>query len=172
MAAYSWQGPADCSWRCGVVEGPDYVYIGVEVSDERAVYKRALAWDQDGLEVRLDARPDPVRSADGGAEADLVVIGISPGADPQDQVLFQAGTLAQQGVGAVSRPTTAGHSYEMAIPLSYLEERQGKNWERFRLRIAVGDYDEIAGPLAQLWWQPDWRDDTNFAGSGTFTRAR
>ena len=37
-------------------------------------------------------------------------------------------------------------------------------------RIAVDDFDETTGPLAQLWWQPDWRDEAHFPGSGTFRR--
>lgn len=171
-AADSWQGPADCSWRFGVVEGPEYLYIGVEVTDERAVYKRAAAWSQDGLEVRLDARPDPARSAGRGADADLVVIAISPAVEGEEHLLHQPEILQAQGVLVASRPTPRGHDYEMAIPLSYLEDRQGRDWRRFRLNIAVDDFDEVAGPLAQLWWQPDWRDDTNFAGSGTFVRRR
>ena len=170
VAADSWQGPADCSWRFGVVEGPEYLYIGVEVTDERAVYKSAVAWSQDGIEVRLDARPDPVRSAGRGDEENLVFIAISPAPKGQDQLLYQPETLEQQGVLAISRPTEKGHNYEMAIPLSYFEERQGADWQRFRLNIAVDDFDEVTGPLAQLWWQPDWRDNTNFAGSGTFER--
>ncbi|MFH1570499.1 MAG: sugar-binding protein, partial [Gemmatimonadota bacterium] len=173
VAPDSWTGPADCSWRFGVEEGPEYLYIGVEVTDERQVYKGQAPWQQDGIEVRLDARPDPERSANrGDDDAVHVFIGLSPGRTPEAAATYMPEVLDSLGVLAASRPTAKGCNYEMAIPLRYFVERQGKGWDRFRLNIAVDDFDEETGPLAQVWWQPDWRDNTNFAGSGTFQRQR
>jgi hypothetical protein len=56
------------------------------------------------------------------------------------------------------------------VPLTYLEKLQGADWQRIRLNIAVDDFDAEDNRLAQVWWQPDWRDVTNFSGSGTFQR--
>ena len=78
--------------------------------------------------------------------------------------------LEREGVLAVGVPTPTGHAYEVSVPLSYIEAQQGKDWDRIRINIAVDDFDETTGPLAQLWWQPDWRDEANFPGSGTFRR--
>jgi hypothetical protein len=58
----------------------------------------------------------------------------------------------------------------VAIPIERVAAFQGPEWDRLRVNIAVDDYDDLQGTLAQLWWQPDWRDDTNFPGSGTFRR--
>ena len=55
----AWTGASDCAWRFGVTLGEDYLYIGVEVTDDIPVYRGGMAWEQDGIEVRLDARPDP-----------------------------------------------------------------------------------------------------------------
>ena len=43
----SWLGPEDCSFRFAVELGEKFLYIAVEVTDERPVYKQAVAWQQE-----------------------------------------------------------------------------------------------------------------------------
>jgi hypothetical protein len=66
--------------------------------------------------------------------------------------------------------TPTGHAAEIAIPMSYLDSRQGGAWKRFRMNVTVDDYDAVVGPLKALLWRPDWRYGDTFAGSGTFER--
>ena len=172
--ADSWTGPEDCSWRFGVEYDDDNLYVAVEVTDDRRIYLGANAWSQDGLELRVDGRSDPERSRSRGqyglASENRVLVAISPGERLEEMFLVAAEELDSLGVQAVGIPTPAGHAYEVSIPLGYIEHRQGQDWRRVRINIAVDDFDEETGPLAQLWWQPDWRDAKNFAGSGTFER--
>ncbi len=171
--ADSWTGPDDCSWRFGVEYDDENLYVAVEVTDERRIYLGANAWSQDGLELRVDGRSDPERSRGRDASRSVeerVFVAISPGERLEEMVLVAPEELDSLGVQAVGIPTPAGHAYEVSIPLAYIEHRQGRDWRRLRLNIAVDDFDEETGPLAQLWWQPDWRDATNFPGSGTFER--
>ncbi|MBT3345961.1 MAG: hypothetical protein HN712_15050 [Gemmatimonadetes bacterium] len=170
VAPESWVGPADCSWRFAVQMDDNNLYIAVEVTDEQQIYLQKNAWSQDGLELRLDARPDPARSQGRDEGGTALAIAISPDHVPDNMILLAREALEQQGVRAVGVPTESGHAYEVSIPLSYIEEKQGVGWDRIRFNMAVDDYDDDSGPLAQLWWQPDWRDDTNFSGSGTFRR--
>ena len=115
--------------------------------------------------------PERSRGRDSSSSVEeRVFVAISPGEQLQEMVLVAPEELDSLGVQAVGIPTPAGHAYEVSIPLGYIEHRQGKDWRRLRLNIAVDDFDEETGPLAQLWWQPDWRDATNFPGSGTFER--
>lgn len=127
-----------------------------------------------GVEVRVDGRPDPERSASRGEDDESmkaqVFVGLGPGPSPGQLVIYAQDRLQELGVRAICKPTAKGHNTEIAIPLSYFAERQGEDWQAFRLNIAVDDFDEPAGPLAQLWWQPDWRDLDNFAASGTFKK--
>ena len=171
--AASWTGPEDCSWRFGVEYDDDNLYVAVEVTDDRRIYLGGNAWSQDGLELRVDGRSDPERSRGRDASRSVeerVFVAISPGERLEEMFLVAPAELDSLGVQAVGIPTPSGHAYEVSIPLGYIEHRQGKDWRRVRINIAVDDYDEKTGPLAQLWWQPDWRDATNFAGSGTFER--
>ena len=99
-----------------------------------------------------------------------LLVGISPDNVRQNMGLHEPDMLEREGVLAVGVPTPMGHAYEVSVSLSYIEAQQGKDWDRIRINIAVDDFDETTGPLAQLWWQPDWRDEANFPGSGTFRR--
>ena len=168
--ASSWLNAGDCSWRFSLEMDDTHLYVAVDVTDERQVYKQSSAWTQDGLEFRIDGRSDPARSQNRD-ESSILMVGISPDRDPDKMGLYQPEVLGQEGVQAMGVPTPTGHAYEISIPLNYIEERQGKDWDKIRINIAVDDYDEETGPLAQLWWQPDWRDQNSFAGSGTFRRA-
>lgn len=173
VTAEAWEGPADCSWRFGVVLGAEYLYIGVEVKDDIPIYRGGMAWEQDGIEVRLDVRPDPQRAQHRGSGENYyhLLFALGPAVEPGDMTIWNPEFLNELGARATCRITAGGHNTELAIPLSYLEQQQGVDWQQVRLNIAIDDFDAEEGPLAQLWWQPDWRDEENLPGSGTFRRA-
>ena len=100
---------------------------------------------------------------------DILVVSMAAGATP-DQMVLHASDAMPAGVKAVCVKTDTGYAAEIAVPASYLDEKQGAPWKAFRLNIALDDYDQVAGPLRALWWRPDWRSAENFAGSGTFHR--
>jgi hypothetical protein len=162
----------DSDYRFAVEHDDQFVYVAVKASDDRAVLNPLKEpWSQDGIEVRFDARPDPLRSQGRGRGEfrDILVISMSPGETPDKMVHYGKQQLPP-GVRAVCVKTDTGHATEIAIPLSYLNERQGGAWEAFRLNVAVNDFDEVAGPLKASWWRPDWRSPSTYAGSGTFRR--
>jgi hypothetical protein len=59
---------------------------------------------------------------------------------------------------------------EISVPLAVLDRMQGQPWDGFRLTIAVDDFDDPQGPLAQVWWRPRWGSSQDFAGSGMFSK--
>ena len=71
---------------------------------------------------------------------------------------------------AASVIVPGGHIAEIALPTAYIEQRQGKPWQAFRLSIAVCDIDGEEDRGSQIWWKPFWRSDKNVIGSGTFVR--
>jgi len=145
----------------------------VQVEDERSVLDAAKhPWGQDGIEVRLDARPDPLRSngTGQGEQTDIIFVGMSPGEKGGEMVYYQREAVEKQGVEASCAKTENGFFAEIAVPRAYMDEKQGSAWEKFRLNIAVDDIDEQNGTLAQLWWRPDWRKGKNYPGSGTFVK--
>jgi hypothetical protein len=64
---------------------------------------------------------------------------------------------------------SGGYAAEIAVPVAYLDQKQGQPWSAIRLNLAVDDADGPAEP-AQLWLQPDWRSQENIPGSGTILR--
>lgn len=173
IAPDSWTGAEDLSFRFGVGYDDENLYIGVEVTDDRRVLRPGyMPWEQDGIEIRLDARPESVRSDNRGQGeiSEYLLIAVSPGAEPDQMAWFERDHVDENEVRVVSLTTPTGHNTEIAVPLAYLTESQGRPWEAFRLSVAVDDYDDEAGPLAQVWWRPRWGTAPDYPGSGTFVK--
>ena len=167
-----WGGPSDCSYQFAIEHDDEYLYVAVKTIDDRAILNPLKEpWSQDGVEIRLDARPEPDRSQGRGRGEmkDILVVSMSPGETPDQMVLYSADQLPA-GVKAVCVKTPTGHAAEVAVPASYLDQKQGGPWKALRLNIAVDDFDKPAGPLRALWWRPDWRSGATYSGSGTFQR--
>lgn len=170
--AQAWTGPADCSYRFGVSFDLTNLYVAVQVTDDVLVNDRGdEPWQQDGVEVRLDARPDPQRSLGQGntdfKETLLVALVPVNAKDKQRGVRL---TELPQGSQVACIKTKDGYTAEIAIPLSYLKKLQGDDWDMFRLDVAVNDLDDGETEGAQLHWVPDWRTPENYPASGTFQR--
>jgi hypothetical protein len=165
--------PKDLSYQFAVEHDDRFVYIAVKTTDDVSVLNsKKEPWSQDGIEVRFDARPEPLRSQGRGhgESKDILVVSMSPAGTPgEEMVLYDAKELPP-GVKAVCVKTPTGMQEEIAIPISYLNERQGGAWTGFRLNVTIDDFDQVAGPLKAHWWRPDWRGPETFAGSGTFER--
>lgn len=65
--------------------------------------------------------------------------------------------------------TDRGYTCEVAVPLEYIVERQGADWDKVRINVTVDDRDG-QDDLCQLWWQPHWSRAKSYPGSGTFVR--
>jgi hypothetical protein len=171
-AASTWTGPDDASFSVTTAQDAENLYIAIDVRDEKLVSDLSkMAWEQDGVEVRLDARADPQRSQErGDAEysGGFTTIVLSPGQDDRTSGLYQREKWPA-GTKAVCKATPTGYAVEIAIPSAALDAMQGQPWTAVRLNVAVDDADS-AGEPAQLWFRPDWRSDDNMPGSGTFVR--
>lgn len=174
--APGWQGAADCSYRFGCAYDDDHVYIGVETVDDRVVSVAGKdPWTQDGVEVRLDARPEPKRTFGRGQGefAEVLLLAISPtlSGESPGRLPFAADKLPP-GTRVVCVQTSTGHNTEIAIPAAYLKSAcGGQDWSAFRLNVDVNDRNDPSETyITKMWWQPDWRSLFNQRGSGTFAR--
>jgi Carbohydrate family 9 binding domain-like/Calcineurin-like phosphoesterase len=178
MNPKAWKGPEDSAFRFDVSYDADFVYVAVEVTDDESyLVEKEFPWNQDAVEIRLDARPEPERSMGVGDKEfeDLLIVSIIPG---QSVGQIYGHDKLPEGVQAISVKTATGHVTEVAVPAAYLDGKQGGPWQAFRLNVAVDDYDapdpDTGAPAGQngvqLWWRPDWRTPGNHPGSGTFIR--
>ncbi len=155
-----------------------FLYVGVAVDDSRLVIRpdRPSA-EQDGVEVWLDARADPMRSeskawADGYQDTFLLAR-LSPSVSPDAALTMPQPSYRvplPQGLLRACRRSANGYHAEFAIPVEYLNRMQGGDWREFRLNVHVTDFVSTGEPKIDLWWKPAWRTMESSAGSGTFRR--
>ena len=77
------------------------------------------------------------------------------------------------GTRRAARSTGQGYDVELAIPTSFLDERQGEPWRSFRLNVALQDFADAQSQVTH-WWRPSrfgFSDVTPVAGAGTFWKA-
>jgi len=175
LDASTWHGPSDSSFRFATAYDDEHLYIAIDVIDDDVSARPGVnPWEEDGVEVRLDARPDPWRSlCDGGGDLhDFLFLGLTPGKTVEQMGKYRWDAIPE-GVEALTLTTDKGHATEIAIPAAYLNERQKEPWRFFRLNIAVSDHDgpDSRSPgAAHIWWRADWRAAESYDGSGTFRR--
>ncbi|MBI2423475.1 MAG: DUF2961 domain-containing protein [Candidatus Hydrogenedentes bacterium] len=165
-AAAHWTGPEDSSFRFGLARDEQFVYVAVDARDEERVKAdNSMPWHQDGVEIRINAQADPMRSASKGQGefSEILLIAVPSGAAAP----FNPRALPE-GVQAVNTVHAGGHRTEVAIPVAWLDAQQGSGWSKFRLNVTLDDTDGVQ--LCQLWWRPDWRKRLSHDASGTFVK--
>lgn len=171
----AWTGFADLDYRFEAAEGPEHLYLAVDVIDDRLrVEPKAFPWDRDAVELVVDARPDPARAHNRlDPEPGWRRYGwlsISPALPGQAMVVEPRGRVPE-GVLVATQRTPAGYSVEVAVPHPVLDRQHGQRpWPAVRLNLIVRDVDEKLGEGAALGWQPDWTSAENQPASGTFVR--
>jgi predicted alpha/beta superfamily hydrolase len=170
------RGPA--GFRFGVTYDKDYLYIACRLKDDAWIARPTLGdpIDQDGLQIRIDARPDPIRALGRGQEAwrDFLSVEMAPGETAESTKLRRRngdGFTLPQGLTAAMVRTPNGYAAELAIPASALDHAQGGPWKEFRLDICQYDAHDANGAVRRICWQPDWDSAENTIGSGTFSKA-
>ncbi|MBN8216251.1 MAG: hypothetical protein J0L75_06390 [Spirochaetes bacterium] len=162
---------AACRFSFATAHDAAWLYAGVEVADDRieSVSNRD-PWAQDGIELRIDARPAPLRSTNRGAgeNAAFFFIAFSPADTPGAVWLWRGAKSLPEGVRYACRKTARGYGAEVAVPAAWMDRMAGKPWDGFRLNLAVNDRD--GARQIQCWWQPDWRAAESWEGSGSFVR--
>jgi hypothetical protein len=167
-----WTGAGDCSFRIATAYDRQFVYIAVRtVDDVVALDPARKPWDQDAVQVLLDVRPDPARSANGRRTPyrDFLPLNITAGAKPGEVVGLPPRTQMPKGTKIACSRLADGLAAEVAVPVSHLDAAQKGGWKAFRLNVGVYDRDAATDGFCLLLWQPKWRRGAA-TGTGTFTR--
>ena len=165
----TYTGPDDCRFSFGVAYDEKYIYFAARVIDDaRWAVKQGLAWDQDGIEVRIDGRPDSLRLEGKGEEwTDILPICLTPAIEKGKEGIWNIQMLPRGVVYKCVR-SDSGFTTEVGVPVSYLNKQQGA-WKNFGLNVAVDDWDDSTG-RAQIWWKPDWRSKSSYPGACSFEK--
>ena len=157
----------------GVRYTEDSLYFAARVSDDEVVVdKGVVAWQQDYLAFIIDAAPyseTVVNTGSGYYQNSIIVL-----ASPETASAPGGASFYQErydfGLPYRSVATAGGYQMEIALPLSYVRERQGNAWEHLRINVSIQDRDVDEEEAIRSSWLPDWRGEDNVVGSGMFWR--
>jgi hypothetical protein len=176
--------PKGGSFRFGVSYDDAFVYVALDVTDPTPYFDASLSERrQDAIAVTLDARPDPKRSENegffraisGGSMRQLVFAWLTPVEAQPDPIFRSMLPPLPDGARRAVRTTPHGYSAELAVPRAWMDERQGKAWQAFRLEVTQQDYDAEGVEHLTHIWRPSrfgTSESLPVAGSGTFEKTR
>ena len=172
--------PNDVSFQFDVREGPEHLYIGVNViDDDVSAHADLIPRAQDSIRFSIDPRDPVERDATmGPAEALLggdiaahISTIVSTGAHAKDELLtFVDDTNANTQISFSL--TDTGYAAELAVPLNYIASKapNGDDWQEARVSVGVYDLDSDAHAADVLYWQPFRYGSAPLAGSQVFVR--
>ena len=173
-------GPRDASFRFGVAYDDENLYFAVDVTDDSLVAGSDLIGrEQDHVQVQVDARPDPERSANegfyeamaSGSFSKLLGRTVTLEEPREDPLLELFGTGGPpEGSRQASARTERGYAVEVSIPTSALNEARGADWDALRINLAVTDFDAGEPDHTVLYWRASRFGPRAPEGSGTFER--
>ena len=118
------RGPEDGSFRFGVRQDREFLYVAVDVRDDSIVASAdEVAREQDHVSLNLDARPDPERSKNeetfvairSGAMAKMVSPLVALQETRADPIMRLFAGGVPEGVRQAVRRTETGYAVEVAI---------------------------------------------------------
>ncbi|MCB0639739.1 MAG: hypothetical protein KDC54_24110, partial [Lewinella sp.] len=149
-----------------------YIYLAAQVLDDDVrLAPGTVAWQQDFLGFVLNGEMSSRSAMNRGDEwyLESLAFNITPGGPHVPSTTYyedRPGFVGEYRCQIVA----GGYAFEGRIPISYLNEKQGGNWESARLNFMVQDWDTDEEDKPRYFWQPDWRGNENQVGSGMFWR--
>ena len=165
--------------RFGIAQNADYVFVGVEVKDDNVIaVPGRYAWQQDGIEIRIDGRSDPYRSSGIGIQdfTDHLLLALSPSESGKPVSMYLPAhafhamprSFYENELKYVCKITPTGFVTEVAVPISYFNQLQDGEFNGLRLNVIV--HNQSSETEKRVSWKPQWGSEGDFAGSGSFSR--
>ncbi|MDP4201739.1 MAG: alpha/beta hydrolase-fold protein [Bacteroidota bacterium] len=153
----------------------NFLYIAIKVFDHSVSLDSTDGFKKrDRIVLSVDAQKEPMRSLSKGLSpwSSFLQIGMAPGktADKMSLERVSFGKKLPVGLKAISIIDTDGYLSEVAIPLSYIKEKQGENWDGIRLNIYQKKVNPADGSNSRFYWRPDWKSKESYYGSGSFVK--
>ena len=146
-----------------------YLYMAARVEDDTVISNgREAAWRQDNVAFGFNAEKSSISAMSVGRDwySDEFLQLVTPAHDTTPSSLYRD---MPEGSAVKCVKTEYGYSAELKVPLSYIESRQGENWQSIRVNVGIDDRDGD-GNVSRFSWKPTWRSDENIVGSGLFWR--
>ncbi len=163
---FSHQGAKDGSFNFDITYDSQHLYIAAKITDDDLNLKEnENPMNQDGFHVTLDARALDISSMSTGGSQTLT-ISTSPKEDGSlNNRLYRQASLPE-GTQVFSKKTATGYDVEIAVPVSYLKEKQITEWKSIRVNLYQTDFDMDFMHETTIAWKPLWNAQGNYIGSG------
>jgi hypothetical protein len=169
----NWRNDRDASFRWGMGMDNDFLYLGVEVTDERIISKAALRnSSQDSINIQVDARPAAIRNHNrsrNGSGDRFAFFSLLP-----DKTVADTRAYYDQGIPKGSKyvalETKNGYNAEIAIPLQALDDMAGGKWNGLRVNLFQTDTDKSDDGVVVTSFNLPWNVSGSLPGSGSFYR--
>lgn len=161
---------AETGSRFGVMYDEKFAYIGIQVNDSELINSATgTTFNQDFAGFVLDAQPMTRSISEKGEEwfKSSIYFIASPEDDSGKSSVWDLGESEKQLAWKCVR-NKSGYSFEVAVPIEYIQKQQGDLWQTLRVNVVVQDKD--AKTSSRTLWQPNWRERDHVPGSGMFFR--
>lgn len=163
----------DISAEFAVSYDDQYLYLAAAVTDDDLqLDTTTVAWQQDFIGVVVNADPIAKSVMDKGTGWYLNSILYT--VTPETQTLSSSTDYGDRYPADFFKwkciARSGGYDLEIAIPLAYIKERQGENWQTARINIILQDQDAGELEKPRYRFKPDWRGSEHRVGSGMFFR--
>ena len=168
-------GPEDLGFRFGLAQDQAYLYLAVDVRDDRRIQLSGRRSSlRDSVILYLDPRPaeaagGPGESGNATATTRDRTVRLAPASDSGAAVVF-AGRDPIDGLRAWSSLNPDGYTLEVAIPHASLDGIAEGTWRNLRVNLMVRDVDTPTGSRADFWWRSRWGSMESSPESGWFRR--
>jgi hypothetical protein len=162
----AWKGVQDGAFRFGVTRDDAYLYVAVKATDNETCFDGWKYWEDFAM-VTVDGRSSDAE--DPKTAVFSVIAGPETSAEQASE--YEIG-IKPEGVSRASKAAADGFTAEVAIPLAYLNERQGGDWTRVRLNVGVSDFDrgDAREGVTILYWRPQWTGEHAYPEAGVFVK--
>jgi hypothetical protein len=178
---WDWNGPEDGWFRFATSKDRNFIYVAIESYDDKLIIPSLDQRHdrQDQFFIQLDPNPGASKPALPNrlygremvpADHHLQII-VAPGRDPLKPIVetnnSKVNIKAALRVDSIQNRMIA----EVAIPIEYIINEQGKDWSEIRINIGWMDHDrpENTKPSV-LWWRPVWGKSLDNKEFGVFKR--
>lgn len=162
----------DCSAQFDVRYDAEYLYVAAKVRDDQVLVDTGtVTFQQDFVGPVFSAEPlakSAMKVGRSWFNESFIYIMSPETADTPSTTFYDERLPA--GVKWACKANEDGYTMEIAIPVKYIEERQGKDWKSLRFNLVVQDWDEGEKEKPRFTFMPNWRGKENVVGSGMFFR--
>ncbi|MBT8206494.1 MAG: metallophosphoesterase [Eudoraea sp.] len=166
---FDYDGAEDCTLKFATAYDKENFYVAIDVTDDDFfIMENRAHWNQDGIILALDARPQHQSAfsrGEGRGQAWIAYHWTFKNENP----VYDENRLPTTVTTKV-KMTETGATLEVAFPLEYIKEMGGVDWSSLRLGVGYYDFDRQDSKPTSHFWFPAWNAAKDIPGSGMMFR--